>query len=560
MRKKVLSFALTSILMSLCIPVCAQQQSDSTVSRTQLTADMIEKVQKYTMSHEEYRKLVKKSIESEYVIEIGKISKKTRARREDKENFTKKTYKVPEGITFKELIFSLPGIEIDNMGRLITQKRKNIVRTIDFNNQYVVFNDSDDPYYTNDTKLVTEPIFAIRDSLNGFSHLIYTDDTKLNTGTVYVQIKQCIRLEELIDQADIVIEYYPDVSPDQVGGNSVYVDLGLSVNWASRNVDAAGPGDMGGLFTWSEDDVAHVKLGGSRMPTADEIDELIYNCTWSWASVNGQIGYLVTSNKPGYTDHSIFLPYAFFGTSGELSYWAGSTDPDDPDRAACLWIQVYDDYVSSGSCYRHWPRPVRPVCAQNTESVDYNQGVWYNESRDSVIINTDAFKITDVSDSAMMEKIRRLPGVEIDEEGHIYVNGKKVDRILWGCNCSADDEDPELSELTQQMISKISKIDMLQQASRDILFVVDGKPVDSGWIHLRVLKKLLVDDYKKDKVAAVFGLKKKDVKAFRVLESKKAVTIWGDKGANGLVEVVTTKGYPAIVDNAQEYMDEYVIF
>ena len=61
-----------------------------------------------------------------------------------------------------------------------------------------------------------------------------------------------------------------------------------------------------------------------------------------------------------------------------------------------------------------------PVCSQNTESADFNQGVKFNESRDSVIINTDAFKITDVSDSAMMEKIRRLPGVEIDAEGHIY--------------------------------------------------------------------------------------------------------------------------------------------
>ena len=137
MSKRVLLFVLTSVMMSLCIPVCAQQQSDSTVKRMQLTADMIAKVQKYTMSHEEYRKLVKKSIESEYVIEIGKISKKKRARREDKENFTKKIYKVPEGITFKELISGLPGSEIDNMGRLITQKRKNIVRIIEFNNQIV---------------------------------------------------------------------------------------------------------------------------------------------------------------------------------------------------------------------------------------------------------------------------------------------------------------------------------------------------------------------------------------------------------------------------------------
>ena len=115
--------ALTSVLMSRGIPAIAQQpQSDSTVSLSQLTADMIEKVRPYhyDMTHEEYRELQRKSIESEYVIEIGKISKKARARREDKENYTKKTYKVSDGITFKELITSLPGIEIDKAGRFIT--------------------------------------------------------------------------------------------------------------------------------------------------------------------------------------------------------------------------------------------------------------------------------------------------------------------------------------------------------------------------------------------------------------------------------------------------------
>ena len=45
MRNRFLYFALTSMLMSLCVPACAQQpQSDSTVSLSQLTADMIEKV------------------------------------------------------------------------------------------------------------------------------------------------------------------------------------------------------------------------------------------------------------------------------------------------------------------------------------------------------------------------------------------------------------------------------------------------------------------------------------------------------------------------------------
>ena len=362
MRKKVLLLALTSVLMSLCVPMGAQQpQSDSTVSLSQLTAEMIEKVRPYHygMTHEEYLKLQRKSIESEYIIEIGKISKKTRARREDKEKYTKKTYKVADGITFKELISSLPGIIKDKSGRYITKERKSSIHLIYFNNQAVSPNYSNLQFYTDDTKLVTEPIHSSRD----FSRLTYKDDTKLSTGTVYIQIKQRIYHEELTDEADIIIEYYPDVSPDLVGGNSEYVDLGLSVKWASRNVDASGPDEMGGLFSWSEDDVAHDKWGGSwRMPTTDEINELIHNCTWSWASMNGQIGFLVTSNKPGYTDRSIFLPYAFFGTSGELSYWSCSTDPDNLDRAACLWIHVYDDNVRSGSCFRHWPRPVRPVC------------------------------------------------------------------------------------------------------------------------------------------------------------------------------------------------------
>lgn len=74
-----------------------------------------------------------------------------------------------------------------------------------------------------------------------------------------------------------------------VGGNSDYVDLGLSVKWASRNVGAAGPEEIGDFYFWGE---TETKLDGSwRMPTSDEISELIENCTWTWALVNGEIGF-----------------------------------------------------------------------------------------------------------------------------------------------------------------------------------------------------------------------------------------------------------------------------
>ena len=72
MRKRVLLLALTSVMMSFCIPVFAQQpQSDSTVALRDVTAELIEKVKSYDMTHEEAIEFHKKLVESEYVIEIG---------------------------------------------------------------------------------------------------------------------------------------------------------------------------------------------------------------------------------------------------------------------------------------------------------------------------------------------------------------------------------------------------------------------------------------------------------------------------------------------------------
>jgi uncharacterized protein (TIGR02145 family) len=116
-----------------------------------------------------------------------------------------------------------------------------------------------------------------------------------------------------------------------------YVDLGLSVNWATFNVGAITPEDFGDLYAWGElekkdsytqpnykyrdgyidglrtlsldDDVAHVKWGGSwRMPSFAELEELKYNCSWTQTTINGVSGYIVTSKIAGYTDRSIFIP------------------------------------------------------------------------------------------------------------------------------------------------------------------------------------------------------------------------------------------------------------
>ena len=120
-----------------------------------------------------------------------------------------------------------------------------------------------------------------------------------------------------------------------------------------------------------EDDAAHVPLGGNwRMPTYAEWTELRENCTWTWTSDyngTGVAGRIVTSNKDGYTDKSIFLPAAGFRGGDDLSdagsfgyYWSSSLSSDDPSGA--YYVIFYSGGVGrkyGGRCYGLSIRPVQ---------------------------------------------------------------------------------------------------------------------------------------------------------------------------------------------------------
>ena len=200
-------------------------------------------------------------------------------------------------------------------------------------------------------------------------------------------------------------------NPDPNTGNHEYVDLGLSVKWATCNVGATKPEEYGDYFAWGEtepkstynwstykwcngsydtqtkyctnsnygtvdnktvldlsDDAARANWGGSwRMPTKAEQDELRNNCTWTWTTQNGVYGYKVTSKKSGYTNKSIFLPAAGYRDDSSL-YYAGSSGyyrssslyTDDPYDAWGVSFDSDDVYRSSGS--RGYGFSVRPVC------------------------------------------------------------------------------------------------------------------------------------------------------------------------------------------------------
>ena len=195
-----------------------------------------------------------------------------------------------------------------------------------------------------------------------------------------------------------------------------YVDLGLSIKWATCNVGADKPEDNGNLYAWGEtevkeqynvrtskwgfmpfslkkyninseqgtvdnkttldleDDVAHVTWGGNwRMPTKKEMDELHDNCTWEWTTLNGVNGYRVTSKKQGYTDRSIFLPAAGYKANGRYqygsngNYWSRSlmTDPYGDGSVICgtaACIRFNNNQANIGWEDRMAGLSVRPVC------------------------------------------------------------------------------------------------------------------------------------------------------------------------------------------------------
>lgn len=168
-----------------------------------------------------------------------------------------------------------------------------------------------------------------------------------------------------------------------------WVDLGLSVKWATCNVGANSPEDYGNYYAWGETttkssytednsktydkslveiggnilyDVATVNRGtGWRIPTQEEFNELIDNCKWRWATRNGVKGYEVKSKKNG---NSIFLPVAGYCTGDTPSnqgssgcYW--SSTPYGIDGAYRLNLSFYGrrtDWI-----YRNIGHSVRPV-------------------------------------------------------------------------------------------------------------------------------------------------------------------------------------------------------
>ena len=199
---------------------------------------------------------------------------------------------------------------------------------------------------------------------------------------------------------------------------SMAVDLGLSVKWASINVGASAPeasGDYyawgatapnpGGDYSWAKcpycsegygekfskyvpmgkmsywggsgsldhkrelepgDDAAKARLGGKwRTPTSAEFEELFKSCDTEWTTVNNVNGLKFTSKTNG---NSIFLPATghrdgktVIDAGEEGLYMSSSLATDIPDHAMSFEIKIRSEYASTIAKKRNMGLTIRAV-------------------------------------------------------------------------------------------------------------------------------------------------------------------------------------------------------
>lgn len=173
-----------------------------------------------------------------------------------------------------------------------------------------------------------------------------------------------------------------------------FVDLGLSVNWASQNLGASSPSQPGSLFSWGEiaskgnftmgnyrykdpeNEEWAVDIGSNisgteydaatsqdpnwRMPTQDEFLELCEKCSWKWIDDNQSKGYKVV----GPNGNHIFLPVGGQDFSGKAdkntgSYWSGTLS-QGLGRTSISFTFNSERYYTNGS-YKYVGKLIRPV-------------------------------------------------------------------------------------------------------------------------------------------------------------------------------------------------------
>ena len=241
------------------------------------------------------------------------------------------------------------------------------------------------------------------------SVIVALSTTTLSAQTVNVHFKNGQTIQFNSSNVDYVD--FSSKAPDPTVTSGTAVDLGLSVYWASCNLGAEKPEEYGDYYAWGETkpkskynestysyynssldqfidigkdisgteyDAATVNLGSDwRMPTKDEMSELVSKCIWEWTQINGINGYKVT----GPNGNTIFMPASGFNQNGLYDvnkeyYYSTSTSSSKSEE----WVGCDNGDTHTRIIIIDWPKQsgvsIRPVTSNPNAGgspVDHSQ-------------------------------------------------------------------------------------------------------------------------------------------------------------------------------------------
>lgn len=203
-------------------------------------------------------------------------------------------------------------------------------------------------------------------------------------------------------------EIFIECEPSGSINNHDYIDIGLSVKWATHNIGAENSYEAGDYFAWGEtspketykwsnykyieindqdtvfpkynilekfgpvdqkgtleksDDAAVANWGDPwRMPTFDELNELSSKCDWRMIVYNGVNCFKVTGPNGKY----IVIPLTGFikdqtisNVGTNLALWSSNLSQSASNRA--YELTCYDGIRYKGSVNRYYGDQIRPV-------------------------------------------------------------------------------------------------------------------------------------------------------------------------------------------------------